>query len=358
MGTHSKTDETPRRGSRLVGPLINVSLLLATTLIVIAVGEGLFRYRFGPVGYHPPEAVIRIQEHLVVNPVYGFAWRPNVTEDDQIVFEVADVEFRPLATDKFGFINHPNASLDRPIDVLGLGDSFVEHAAYIWYELAKERGFAYHSMALHRTAPPQYARVFEKHSAATKPDWVVVGLFENDFTETSDFYQWDESDLDWFTYHSGTWCGPPVPNTWRATLRDGFVPGWYAAYRNVRANVRGNRMTITGPTHAEIDSVADALRDIIERATAIPSRVLVVLIPSKPTTIEAPTKEATAYDTVIQALESDGAVDVLDLRSTFREHADPASLYYQVDGHWNRAGMQVAGERIFNHIVQAQGASS
>lgn len=358
MGMHSKSDQTPKRGARLVGPLINVSLLLAATLLVIAVGEGLFRYRFGPVGYHPPEAVLRIQEHLITNSAYGFAWRPNVTETEEIVFDVADVEFAPLSTDAFGFINHPDATQIADVDVLGLGDSFVEHAAHTWFELAKARGLIYHNMALHRTAPPQYAQVFEQHGAATKPDWVVIGLFENDFTETSDFYQWEASELDWFRFHSGTWCGPPAATTWSATLRDGFVPGWFAAYRNARASVRGNRMTIAGPTHDEIDRVVDALRDIIARARTIPSRVLLVLIPSKPTTIEAPTKEAEAYDAVVQALENDDTVDVLDLRSTFREHADPSSLYYEVDGHWNRTGIEFAGRLVFEHIVRANGASS
>ena len=140
-------------------------------------------------------------------------------------------------------------------------------------------------------------------------------------------------------------------------MRDTFVPGWYAAVRNVRANVRGNRMTLTGPTPSEIAGVVNALQDISVRARAIPARVLVMLIPSKPTAVTALTKEAQAYDAVIKALESDDTVDILDLRTPFREHADPASLYYRIDGHWNRAGMKFAGDRMLDYIEQTSGTS-
>lgn len=353
MGDSFNIDNTPSPPPRSRWRT-NIALLVTATLIVVGIGEGLFRYRYGPGGYHPPQSVLRIQEHLVTHPEYGFAWRPNVREDDDIVFGIADVDFRPLSTDANGFINHPDATANRAVDILGIGDSFVEHAAHTWFELAKERGLTYHSIALHRTAPPQYARIFETHGIAKKPKWVVIGLFENDFTETSDFQQWRESDLDWFRYHSGTWCGPPVDDSMRAKLRDGILHGWNAAYTNIRANVRGGRMTISGPSDSEIEGVIEALRDILARTRSTETRALIVLIPSKPTALKTTTNEAEAYDTVITALNEDGPVDVLDLRQAFRHHSDPPSLYYEVDGHWNGTGMKFAGQLIFDYLRRAE----
>jgi hypothetical protein len=353
MTYHSEFDQKsakPPRSRRFT----NIALLLITTLIVAVIGEGLFRYRFHTGGYRPHESVLRIQDQLVAQPDYGFSWRPNVRKNEGIVFDVADVEYEPLSTDLNGFINHPGTADNSTVDILGLGDSFVEHAAHIWFELAKKRRLNYYSMALHRTAPPQYARIIKKHIGAGKPTWIVIGLFENDFVETSDFQQWQKSDLDWFEYHSGTWCGPPVDESFSATLRDGLFQGWSAALKNVRANLRGGRMTITGPTEEEIDGVTEALREIRTHAKEIESRALIVLIPSKPTATGPLTNEAEAYDPVINALRMDGPLDILDLRPAFRAHTDPSSLFYEIDGHWNTTGMKFAGQLLFDHIRRAE----
>jgi len=352
MELDNNTETTPPRPRRLVRPLTNIAVLLITTLTVIAIGEALFRYRFDSGGYHPPEAVLQIQKHLVTHPDYGFAWRPNVDESAQIIFNVADVEFLPLSTDAQGFINHPKATTNRNIDILGLGDSFVEHAAHTWFKLAKDRDLNYYSLALHRTAPPQYAEVFKAHGKTLNPKWIVIGLFENDFVETSDFYQWKATDLDWFEYHSGIWCGPPVDNSFAGKLREGAFQGWNAAIKNTRANLRGQRMSITGPTQDEIAEVIAALRKIFNDASAIQAHTLLVLIPSKPTATNAPTKESKAYDMVVEALPENDAIDVLDLRPIFRDHPNPSSLYYEVDGHWNQIGMELAGKMMLNHIAR------
>ena len=42
--------------------------------------------------------------------------------------------------------------------------------------------------------------------------------------------------------------------------------------------------------------------------------------------------------------------DVLDLRQHFTKHENPESLYYKIDGHWNRKGMKIAGELILEYI--------
>jgi len=353
MTYFNEFDQKPAKSARS-RQLTNIILLVITTLIVTAIGEGLFRYRFDSGGYQPPETVLQIQNQLVTHPDYGFAWRPNVSKDEGIVFDVADVEYEPLSTDANGFINHPDALRNSTVDILGLGDSFVEHAAHTWFELAKDRRLKYYSMALHRTAPPQYAQILKAHIGGGKPKWIVIGLFENDFVETSDFQQWQESELDWFEYHSGTWCGPPVDESFSTSLRDGLFQGWSAAFKNVRANIRGGRTTITGPSDEEIESVTNALRDIRTFAKEIDSRPLIVFIPSKPTATQAFTNEAEAYDAVIGALRKNGPLEFLDLGPAFRAHSNPKSLYYEIDGHWNATGMTFAGQLILDYMRRAE----
>lgn len=149
-------------------------------------------------------------------------------------------------------------------------------------------------------------------------------MFENDFTESSDFHRWNASGRDWFDFHSGTWCGPPVDGSLIAKLRDGALQGWNSAYKSVRPNVRNGRATITGPTQYEIEGVSKVLREILTRANEMKPRTLVVLMPSKPTALDAPTKEAEAYDTVIGALKKDGPIDVPDLRPPSKHTTIPA----------------------------------
>lgn len=350
MGASANT-----RQSRLKRPLVNLAVMAVSTLLVVALGEGLFRYRFGPAGYRPRPEVLRIQEYLVAQPDYGFTWRPNISADEGIVFDVADVEYEPLSTDADGFINHPDAVGLESAAIVGLGDSFVEHAAHIWFELFRDAGFSYRNLAMHRTAPPQYAKVFEMHGEDLNPRWIVVGLFENDFSESWDYDKWLRSDLDWFEYHSGTWCGPPIDESLGGRIRESLVPGWTSACRNVRARFRGDSMSILGPNEYEQSLVFGGTIDIVEGANRINARPIVLLIPSKPTATHEYTEVAQAFNDYADRLSVyvEG-FDVIDLRDVFRSHESPASLYYAIDGHWNAAGMRLAGETVLRFIQQAE----
>ena len=37
-------------------------------------------------------------------------------------------------------------------------------------------------------------------------------------------------------------------------------------------------------------------------------------------------------------------------RTPFQQHPDPASLYYRIDGHWNKTGIRFAARAILNVI--------
>ena len=92
---------------------------------------------------------------------------------------------------------------------------------------------------MHRQGPPQYNRILESYAVALKPDMVIYGLYENDFFETLDFEAWLNSGEDWFTYHSGYWCGPAsdIPVTVRLFRR--YLKGCYSGYRSKDSVVEG-----------------------------------------------------------------------------------------------------------------------
>jgi len=181
--------------------------------------------------------VLEIQKHLQHHPDLGFTWKPDIQVESGIVISVKDAEFETLSTDRWGFVNPPEAIearvAGRRVHVAGLGDSFVEHAADVFFEKFREAGLSYYNLAIHRQSSPQYNVILESIALELEPNWVVYGLYENDFAEAVDYENWRRSGLDWFAYHSGIWCGPPLAATSWGRIRDRYLAGYSGAARAV-----------------------------------------------------------------------------------------------------------------------------
>lgn len=347
-----RTPKVPHARS-LKKTLANGLLFTASCVVVLVLGEFVLRLRYSEPSRTPTPEVVAIQRHLQLHPRIGFTWNANVTQDQNIVIEVADADFQPLSTGEFGFLNHPAAiegvKAGEAVDIIGLGDSFMEHAAHNFYEFFESKGIAYYGMAVHRQAPPHYNVILEDHALLLRPKWILYGLFENDFMETADFDRWRVSGLDWFAFHSGTWCGPPVAANALARFKDRHLGGYDGLYHVLRVRLRGERMTLTGPTQAEIERVLQEIRRANDLSTASGAAFALVLIPSRATALTGSSPESEAYDVLLNEL--DGApLTLIDLRAPFIEHEAPASLYYKIDAHWNRAGMDLAAKTILDAI--------
>ena len=341
--------------------LANVLLFLGTCAIILLLAEPLLRLRYAEPRRAATPEILAIQAHLQLHPEIGFTWNSNVPAEQNIVLAVSDAEFHPLSTDEFGFINHPDAIAARgaggAIDIVGLGDSFIEHASHNFYDFFKSNGLSYYGMAVHRQAPPQYNAILEAHALPLRPKWILYGLFENDFIETTDFDTWRASGLDWFAFHSGTWCGPPVPANALARFSGHYLAGYGGLYRVLHARLRGEKMTVSGPGQPEIRRVLEEIRRAADLAAAHGTAFMLILIPSRVTAVHGATPEARAYDAIVENLDLAG-ISLVDLRRNFGEHRDPASLYYAVDGHWNRAGMEVAAREILEAVHRKSNASA
>lgn len=205
-------------------------------LVVLALAEPVLRLRYAEPVRKTPPVVAEVMPLLRPDARLGFTWEPKISAGRSIVFNNADIVYEPLTTDEFGVWNAPEAiarrMADEPVQVLGLGDSFMEMAAPGFHRAFAKHEWFYYSLAIHRQAPPQYLRFLQDPGIAMNPDIVLVGLFENDFLETEDFDAWTQSGMDWFTYHSGTWFGPPpVADPLRR-----FAHSWLRGYTGL-ANV-------------------------------------------------------------------------------------------------------------------------
>lgn len=322
-------------------------------MLVAALAEPVLRLRYAEPVRKTPPVVQEVMPLLRADPRVGFTWLPNVPAEVGVVFHNADIVYETFTTDEFGIWNAPHAIQRREhgdaVQILGLGDSFMEMAAPIFHRVAAERGRFYYSLAIHRQAPPQYVAFLENPGLAMKARAVVIGLFENDFLETEDFDNWKASGMDWFTYHSGTWFGPPpIANPLRR-----FSHTWLRGYEGlanvIRVQLRGERMSVAGPTDDQVVRVTDYLAQAAALANKNGIDLWLVLIPSKPTARGETTPEAESLDRVVESL-APRIAGVIDLRPVFQAHPDPASLYYQEDGHWNDAGITLAAETILDRM--------
>ncbi len=354
-GSAKRTPKVPDATARSK-TLLNTLLLLGTCALILLLAEPLLRLRYAEPHRTATPEILAIQGHLQLHPAIGFTWNTDVAPEQNIVLSVSDAEFHPLSTDDFGFINHPDAIAARrageAIDIIGLGDSFIEHASHNFYEFFNAHGLTYYGMAVHRQAPPQYNLILEEHALPLRPKWVLYGLFENDFVETADFDRWRTSGLDWFTFHSGTWCGPPLATNPLARFKERYLIGYSGLYRVLHARIRGEKMTVSGPGQAEILRIVEEIRRARDLAATRGAAFALVLIPSRASALDGPTLESKAYDALLGELD-DSPMAVVDLRASFLEHEDPASLYYAVDAHWNGKGMDLAAGAILDAMRQA-----
>jgi hypothetical protein len=314
----------------------------------LAAAELIGRLRFTDTPYVPGPQIERIQALLAPHPEVGFLWKPGVTHEQGFEIAWRDSEPYVLSTDSWGFLNAPEvvarvAGGEAP-DVVGLGDSFLQVATYSFQERFHDDGLFYYSFAMHRHGPPQYNRILGGYAIDLRPKWVLYGISENDFVDTFDFERWEGSDLDWFTFHSGTWCGPPSSGRSGLDRLRRLMPGTWALWRGLRARLWPDPLLRATPD--EIHRYVLQARATAEDAGA---RFMVLLIPEKQTAIRGPTADAARHEALTELLRESG-VEIVDLRAPFASVPDPGALFYRRDSHWNRTGQALAAERILDAI--------
>ncbi|HRI86741.1 MAG TPA: hypothetical protein PLJ47_05640 [Candidatus Hydrogenedentes bacterium] len=335
---------------RRVSWIANAALLVVSLGFVCIAAEYVFRFRYAHLIYTPRAEVRAVQQYLTLDPDIGFRWREHIGAGQNVRFAINDIEPEPLVTDRFGVINAVEAIRKREdaktVEVIGLGDSFMEMAARGFHEQLGERGFDYYSLAIHRQCPAQYTRILQRWGKELRPRVAIYGLYENDFNEMSDYQSWKRSGVDWFTYHSGTWCGPPIGvGAMERALRT-RTRGWYSFGLVIDARLRGERVSVSGPSELEVRDVASAVAEAKQTCEQSGIRLVLLLIPSKQTATDGNTAEAEAYDAVIKEVQC----DVIDLRPVFQRHVEPESLYYVKDGHWNARGVDLAADHVSMYL--------
>jgi len=314
----------------------------------------------------PGSEVVKVQSYLKFHPEVGYLWKENISYSDNVLLPWVDIITEPLSTDKTGFRNHPEAISflrhNKHINIIGLGDSFMHDAAYLYFNLFSEKNLFYYNMAMHRHCPPQYNIILQEYVLPLKPDWIIYGVFENDFCETIDFENWKKSGTDWFTYHSGCWAGPATNGRYQylKSFIQNYLKGSYVFYKIMQQkywiwkervfNKTEQKETVQRP-FSHIEKVYSYILQAYGMAHANNIRLLVVLIPGKETTLTGkPNKD---YNQLYELLQKSD-IPVLDLQKKFNAMPDKQKLYYKIDSHWNFTGMREGAKAMLDFMEKYQ----
>lgn len=266
--------------------------------------------------------LLAFQSLCELDPDLGYHYKPNLNvrlpKDLQwLDSDVEGIDIEPITTDQFGFDNHRLAleSQTDLVDVIGIGDSFMDGASHPLYEYFRTRGTSFHSYAMPRYCPPQYNFALEHYALPRQPDHIIYGIYVNDFAETIDFERWKESGLDWYEYHGGTIAG-------NATDRTG------------------------SDDQLQLARVCHYVKDANDSCTRHDVRMSLLLIPDKDFVLTGtPTSATTSLLDGLAEFARAQNIRTVDLRSTFKNHPNPAELYWKQDGHWSVTGIVVAAKQ-------------
>jgi hypothetical protein len=216
------------------------------------------------------------------------------------------------------------------------------------FEYFDLNGYTYHNMAHGRYTLPQYNVALHNYALQRKPKWLIYGLNEVSFALIPDYLQWKESGMDWFRFHSGSWCGPAIKTGFPHSLLQRW-PRWHRLYNAMMDDMLRGAWNKSMSTSELVDKCEEYVLDAWHTAQQNDINFILLLIPTRNRMIVGPSATTKLFEKLIPRLKNQG-VPMIDLEKNFRQVEDPATLYFQFDAHWNRTGVYRAAREILAYI--------
>jgi hypothetical protein len=343
--------------SKIKNILFSCVLLVLSLFISILMAEVILHKYFQTHPMYAREA-IRIQmSYTKLRQDIGFIWKENLAGSTDKYLELGDQEKFPLITDEFGFLNPPSAIImkhnHKPINIIGLGDSFIHNVSFVFFEFFQQKKLFYYNMGMVGQGPPQYNIILEKYALPQRPQWILYGLYENDFDDTINFEQWKLSGIDWVTYHLWYRNALSTP-LWQWQWK--YLPGITELAQRIRKKydlytpVDGYPSIKEFSEEEKIKRVYKYITDAAFLAKTNNINFLCILIPARDVDSQGLTAMDAHYEILYKMLIGDN-INVLDLRPVFRNYrGDRTSLYNKSDAHWNRKGALIVSEKVLERI--------
>ncbi len=360
--------------------LVNLGLLLASVLVILACTEAFLREFPNNL-----PASARVKIHWMkdnddverADPYVGYLYPPN--HHGRVV--AGDVRF-DYATDSLGFRNPSPLPDSAGIVVIGDSEGFGYGVDYdsTWSTLVEEAlpGIRLVNLSLPGYAPKQYLRVYERYGTAFQPKLLLFGLFPgNDLQDEQEFDRWLRAGrpgryATWKFRHGRS------PSLLQSILERSYVY-WFVAetFRTLRRRFRStppmefpdhtrlifapsfleNQVGLAKPDQPVFQSVMESIEKTQAIAASHGTAFLVLVFPTKED-VYLPLRGDTVpplLPSLVEALRSRG-IPYLDLTGPMQEQArQEKRLFFQVDGHPDAAGYRVIAAAVLARIERDAG---
>src|SRR5262249_25404493 len=130
------------------------------------------------------------------------------------------------------------------VDVVGVGDSYIDISHKEVFDLFKAEGVKYHALGLFGYGPPQYNILMKEFGGSLAPKLYVYSTYlGNDPGDVLRYEQWRASGEEWFA-HNGGYVFP--------IERRGFVWGWRLFISRSKGYARGLISRVNPDSYASL----------------------------------------------------------------------------------------------------------
>lgn len=267
-----------------------------------------------------------ISKELEEHSLLGYRRVPN-----RIVDEMTQV-------DTFGMLNVREALAWQTVDVVGIGDSYVDLAHKVFFDRFKAYNLRYHSLAVFGYGPANYNVLMNEYGRTLSPKVYIYSVYlGNDPGDIRRYENWRATGKGWYE-HNGGYVFP--------IQRQGLVWGWHLFLGRAKSFATRIISRVNAESYAALRGLvkrddAETVFEYIHQAKKLAethqAELLVVIVPR--TADHKPLLDPIASKLV--GLCAGKGVMVLDLDTAF-DDAQNRDALFAADGHWNEAGMHVA----------------
>lgn len=276
---------------------------------------------------------LEVEDH----PLLGYRRKPNQVINEQTM------------TDRYGMQNATEALAWDTVDIVGVGDSYMDLAHHTFYELFHGKGIKYHSLAIFGYGPGNYNILMREYGKELKPKIYVYSTYlGNDPGDIRRYETWQASGKGWYE-HNGGYVFP--------IERQGLLWGWRLFMSRAKGFARNLISRINPGSYEAVralvnrddaETVFQYVLQAKELAAQQHAKLLVVIIPRTPD--HKPLLDPIAAK-VVNLCEGKGIM-CLDLDPAFGDTAG-RTRFFASDGHWNESGMNSAWAYLWNSKLQA-----
>jgi hypothetical protein len=271
---------------------------------------------------------MQVQEH----PTLGYQYIPmHVFEDG-------------TQADQFGMRNVKEALQDETVEVVAVGDSYIEAASRVFYDQFDRQGAKFHALGIFGYGPANYNIVMKEFGAKLQPKVYVYSTYlGNDPGDVRRFESWRASGKGWYEYNGGYVF--PIE-------RQGLAWGWRLFLGRAKGFAR-NLVSRIGPDSAaalrsmvrqdEAETIFQYVAGAKEIADQQHAELVVTIVPR--TAHDKPILDPIAAK--LTSLCTAKGITCLDLDPSFGDVSTRGRLFAP-DEHWNDAGIEVVWKYLWD----------